>query len=282
MRQAWLRFKQNHLAMTGGVIVAVILLLTLLSPLMTPYDPMRQDLLKRLAGPSLQHPLGHDGFGRDVLSRIIVGARLSFGISCFAMLIALSIGSPLGLVAGYFGGLIDTGAMRLMDVLMTLPGMLLALVFVAVLGVGVTNVTIAIGVSTIPVFVRMVRGSVLAVRNLEYVDSARALGAPAIRIMWRHVWPNILGPIIILATLRIATAMLTAAALSFIGLGVQPPVAEWGAMLSEGRSYMRVAPHMVLFPGIAIMVVVLGLNLMGDGLRDALDPYTTIRSRAES
>jgi peptide/nickel transport system permease protein len=155
-------------------------------------------------------------------------------------------------------------------------------VFVAVLGVGVTNVTIAIGVSTIPVFVRMVRGSVLAVRNLEYVDSARALGAPAMRIMWRHVWPNILGPIIILATLRIATAMLTAAALSFIGLGVQPPVAEWGAMLSEGRSYMRVAPHMVLFPGIAIMVVVLGLNLMGDGLRDALDPYTTIRSQAES
>lgn len=282
MREVWRRFQQNHTAMAGAVIVVIFLLTTLLASWLAPHDPTRQDLLLRLAGPSLQHPLGHDGFGRDILSRLIVGTRLSFGISFFAMLLAFGIGTPLGLVAGYVGGLVDTVVMRVTDILMTFPGMLLALVFVAVLGVGATNVTIAIGVATIPIFVRVVRGSVLGVKNLEFVESARALGAQAARIMWRHVWPNIVGPIIILATLRMAAAILTAAALSFIGLGVQPPVPEWGAMLSDGRSYLRVAPHVVVFPGITIMVVVLAFNLMGDGLRDALDPYTTLRGQVDS
>jgi peptide/nickel transport system permease protein len=198
------------------------------------------------------------------------------------VLLAFSVGTPLGLVAGYVGGLVDTVVMRLTDILMTFPGMLLALVFVAVLGVGATNVTIAIGVATVPIFVRMVRGSVLVVKHLEFVQSARALGARAARIMGRHVLPNIVGPIVILATLRMATAILTAAALSFIGLGVQPPVPEWGAMLAEGKAYLRVAPHVVVFPGITIMVVVLAFNLMGDGLRDALDPSTTIEGRTDS
>ncbi|MBI2491513.1 MAG: ABC transporter permease [Candidatus Rokubacteria bacterium] len=282
MRDVWRRFEQNRMAMAGAVIVVVFLLVTLFASWLAPHDPTRQDLLLRLAGPSPPHPLGHDGFGRDVLSRLIVGARLSFGMAFFAVLLAFSVGTPLGLVAGYVGGLVDTVVMRLTDILMTFPGMLLALVFVAVLGVGATNVTIAIGVATVPIFVRMVRGSVLVVKHLEFVQSARALGARAARIMGRHVLPNIVGPIVILATLRMATAILTAAALSFIGLGVQPPAPEWGAMLAEGKAYLRVAPHVVVFPGITIMVVVLAFNLMGDGLRDALDPSTTIEGRTDS
>ncbi len=282
MRHLWLRFMQNRLAMVGAFVVGLFLFTTLFAPWLTPYDPFEQDLAKRLSAPSLEHPLGNDEFGRDLLSRLMAGAKLSFGIGLFAVLLALAIGGPLGLLAGYYGGVIDTVIMRFIDILMTFPGMLLAMVFVAVLGAGEINVTIAIGIATIPVFTRVVQGSVLAVRDIEFVESARATGSGDARIMWRHIWPNIVGPVIILATLRIATAILTAAALSFIGLGVQPPKPEWGSMLSEGRTYIRVAPHVVTFPGLAIMIVVLAFNLMGDGLRDALDPHTTIRGQAET
>lgn len=275
------RFLQNRLAVAGACVVGAFLFLSVFSPWLTPYDPTEQNLLVRLSGPSLRHPLGTDEFGRDVLSRLMVGARLSFGIGFFAVLLAFVAGGALGLVSGYYGGFVDLAIMHFVDILMSFPGMLLALVFVAVLGVGEANVTLAIGVATIPVFTRVVRGSVLGIKNLEYIESARAMGSRDLRIMWRYIWPNVVGPVIILATLRIATAILTAAALSFIGLGVQPPKPEWGAMLSEGRAYLRTSPHVVTFPGLAIMMVVLAFNLMGDGLRDALDPQTVIRGKSE-
>jgi len=224
------------------------------------------------APPSLAHPLGTDELGRDVLSRLLWGGRNTLLVTGAAVAIAFVCGSALGVVAGYRGGAVDTGIMRAMDVLLALPGFLLAVAIIAALGPGMSNVIIAIGINSIPPFARLARGSTLLVRGEVYVQAARTLGASEGLIMARHVFPNIVSPLVVEATLRLATAILTASGLSFLGLGVQPPTAEWGAMLSVGRNYITSSPQLVVVPGAAILLVTLAFNAVGDGLRDALDP----------
>ena len=266
------RFARNKGALAGTFIVAVFFMAGGLAPIIAPYDPYEANLQYRLSPPDRTHWFGGDEFGRDVFSRILYGARLSILIGTLGVILAILAGVPLGLISGYFGGLADHIIMRLIDIMLAFPGILLAIAIVSVLGFGLTNVIIAIGVFSIPTYARLTRGAVLAVKNLDYITSCRALGASHIRIIFRHVLPNVLSPLIIQTTLRIATALLTASSLSFLGLGAQPPLPEWGAMLSSGRVYIRMAPHLVTFPGLAIMIVVLAFNLMGDGLRDTLDP----------
>lgn len=253
--------------------MGTFLLIGLLAPFIAPYDPYDANLPNRLARPSLaRHLLGADELGRDMLSRIIYGAWISLTIGTVSVALGLFLGAPLGAISGCYGGKIDLITQRFIDVLMAFPGMLLAIMVVSVLGVGLWNAMIAIGIVSIPVYARLVRGSVLAIREQEYVQAARALGASDVRIILRHIVPNALAPIIVQSTLQIASAILWAAGLGFLGLGAQPPLPEWGAMLSRGRVFIRVAPHVMLFPGLAIMLAVLGFNLLGDGLRDALDP----------
>jgi peptide/nickel transport system permease protein len=259
-------------ALVGAFVVMVFLFVGAFPHLIAPYDPYMSDLQYRLSPPSGKHWLGCDEFGRDLMSRIIYGARLSIQIGTMGVFLAILIGVPLGVISGYFGGLADLIIMRIIDIMLAFPGILLAIAIVSVLGFGLTNVIIAIGVFSIPTYARLTRGAVLAVKNLDYITSARSLGSSHLRIILRHILPNSVSPLIVQTTLRIATALLTAASLSFLGLGAQPPLPEWGGILSAGRAYIRVAPHLILFPGLAIMVVVLAFNLMGDGLRDTLDP----------
>ena len=266
------RFARNKGALFGAFIVLIFLIVGALPGLIAPYDPYASNLQNRLSAPSRDHWLGCDEFGRDVLSRIIYGARLSILIGGLGVFLAILIGVPLGILSGYFGGLAENLIMRLIDIMLAFPGILLAIAIVSVLGFGLTNVIIAIGIFSIPTYARLTRGAVLAVKNLDYITSARALGSGHLRIIFRDVLPNSLSPLIVQTTLRIATALLTASSLSFLGLGAQPPLPEWGAMLSNARVYIRMAPHLIMFPGLAIMLVVLAFNLMGDGLRDTLDP----------
>lgn len=268
----WRRLRRNRAAMAGAGIVAVFVLLALLAPVLAPWSPVQGDFGDRLQAPSGIHWLGTDELGRDVLSRIIFGARISLQIQVVAVLLALGVGVTLGAVGGYLGGRMDNLIMRAMDVLLAFPSIFLALGIIAALGTGLVNLMIAAGISSIPAFARIVRGSVLSLKEREFVEAARALGGGGGRILLRHLLPNCLAPVIVQATLRMATVLLTASGLSFLGLGVQPPTPEWGAMLSNARSYLIVAPHVATIPGLAIMVVVVGFNLFGDGLRDALDP----------
>ena len=263
---------KNKTALIGFIVIGIFLFAGLLAPLIAPYDPLAADLPNRLARPSLQHLLGADELGRDLLSRIMCGARISLVIGTVSVALGLFLGAPLGAISGYYGGKIDLITQRFIDVLMAFPGMLLAIMVVSVLGVGLWNAMIAIGIVSIPVYTRLVRGSVLAIREQEYVQAARALGTSDARIILRHIVPNALAPIIVQSTLQIATAILWAAGLGFLGLGAQPPLPEWGAMLSRGRVFIRVAPHVTIVPGLAILLSVMGFNLLGDGLRDALDP----------
>ncbi|MBI3965014.1 MAG: ABC transporter permease [Chloroflexi bacterium] len=269
---AWQRLRSDRVAVAGGLIVLGFVVVAILAPLIAPYDPYRQELSRALEPPSLAHPFGRDENGRDVLSRIIYGAQASLTVGVLAVGLALLGGVPLGILAGYYGRGIDNLIMRTMDVLLAFPGILLAVVIVAILGPSLINAMFAVALYSVPTYARLVRGSVLTVRELDYVTAARATGAADVRILTRHVLPNVLAPVIVHSTLRVATVILTAASLSFLGLGAQPPSAEWGAMLSNGRNYLRTAPHTSYFAGSAIMLVVLGFNLFGDGLRDALDP----------
>ncbi|HKW95657.1 MAG TPA: ABC transporter permease [Methylomirabilota bacterium] len=266
------RMLKSRAAMSGGLVVIVFILLAALAPLIAPYEPLRGQLGERLLSPSAGHWLGTDELGRDVLSRVLYGARISLQIQVAAVGLALLLGTVLGVIAGYVGRWPDMLIMRLVDIMMAFPGIFLALAIIAALGTGLGNVIIASAIFLVPQFARVVRGSVLTLKEKEFVEAARALGEGDVSIVTRYLLPNSLAPIIVQTSLRMATVLLTASGLSFLGLGVQPPSPEWGAMLSNARAYMITAPHVATVPGLAIMLVVLGFNLLGDGLRDALDP----------
>jgi len=256
----------------GGVIILALLILAIAAPAIAPADPKFQDLPHRAAFVSLAHPLGTDLLGRDVLSRILYGARISLTLGIAAVVLGALLGVPLGLVSGYLGKFVDILIMRCVDVLLVFPLYLLAIMVIAILGPSLHGMILAVGISSAPRFARLTRGEVLAVKNRDFVFVAQALGAPGWRVVLRHILPNITGSLIVLATLRVGTAILVEASLSFVGLGPQPPTPAWGLMISDGIRAMRDAPWVAGFPGIAIMVAVLGFNLFGDGLRDALDP----------
>jgi len=266
------QFARNRGAELGLVLIVLAVLTAIASPVLAPHNPVALGLAHPFAVPSVSHPLGTDELGRDILSRLIWGSRYTLVITGCAVAVALAAGTFLGVVAGFRGGLTDTLIMRAMDVLLAMPGFLLALVIIASLGVGLTNIIIAVGINSIPAFARIARSSTLTVIHLEYVLAAQSLGSREGHIMWRHVLPNITAPLLVQTTLRLATAILTASGLSFLGLGVQPPTPEWGAMLSTGRGYITSSPQLVVIPGIAIMLVTVAFNMLGDGLRDALDP----------
>ena len=269
---AWARFRRNRLALVGLALVVVLGLSAVLAPWVAPYDPARQSLIEKRARPGGKFLLGADEFGRDILSRIIYGSRVALLVGLLSAAIAVLGGLVLGTVAGFAGGWLDAVMMRGLEILLAFPYLLLALAIVAALGPGALNTTIAVGIWGVPAVTRIVRGSVLALRETEYVGAARALGAPVPALLRRHILPNIVPGLIVYATLFMANAILLEAALSFLGLGVQPPVASWGLMVSTGRDVLLVAPHVATVPGLAIMVAVLAFNLVGDGLRDALDP----------
>ena len=271
-REIWRRLKRNRAAIAGGIIVLLFVATALLAPWLSPYPPNEGDLTKRLQAPDREHLLGTDPLGRDLLSRVIYGARISLQIQIVAVVIAMFVGTLLGMVGGYYGGAFDNLIMRLMDILLAFPGIFLAIAIIAVLGPGLANLMLAAGIYSIPQFARIVRGSVLSLKEKEFVEAARAVGEKDINILFRYLLPNSMAPIIVQTTLRMATVLLTASGLSFLGLGVQPPTAEWGAMLSNARAYLITAPHVATVPGLAIMLVVMGFNLFGDGLRDSLDP----------
>lgn len=262
----------NKAAMVGAIIILFYILVALFAPLLAPYDPYEINLENKLIPPSIDHWMGTDDKGRDILSRILYGSRLSMGIGITAVIFGAFFGIIFGLIAGYYGKWIDSTIMRIMDILLAFPGILLALAIISALGPGLINVTIAVGAYSIPLFARIVRGSTLEVKRLEYIDAVRSLGADDLTIIFKHILPNILSPIIVQGTLRLATVILSAAGLSFLGLGAQPPSPEWGTMLSSGRDFLFSAPYIAIFPGLAISILVLGFNIFGDGLRDAFDP----------
>jgi peptide/nickel transport system permease protein len=266
---------RRPLALIGAVIVLLFVLLAIFGPLLAPHDPTAIYYSAVLAPPSPAFPFGTDATGHDMLSRVLAGARISLTVSVVAVAIATLFGATLGVLAGYLGGWAGGLIMRVMDVMLAFPDILLAIVIITILGPGLTTVMIAVGIATIPAYTRTVRAAVLTVREQEYVEAARALGASALRIMAVHVLRNVLTPIIVLVTVSMGLAILTAAGLSFIGLGAQPPTPEWGTMLNDAQNYLQQAWWMAVFPGAAIMIVVVGLNLLGDGLREVLDP--TIR-----
>ncbi len=263
---------RNRRAVVGAILLLLIIGLAVFAPYVTKYDPAKQNMRNRLQPPSKEHILGTDQFGRDIYSRVVYGARLSLRVGFLSISLALVVGSALGLIAGYYGGILDNIIMRFIDILLALPGFLLALSIVAALGPGLENVILAIGVSYIPSFARMMRSSVLAIRELDYVDAAEALGARDLRIILGHIVPNAVNPIIVMTTLSLAGAILSAAGLSFLGMGAQPPTPEWGSMIATSRPFIRVSHWAVTIPGLAIFITVMSLNLVGDGLRDALDP----------
>jgi peptide/nickel transport system permease protein len=256
----------------GLGLIVIFVLTAVLAPLIAPHDPIALGLGQQLKPPSLAYPLGTDELGRDLLSRLLWGARYTLLITLGAVALAVVVGTASGMYSGFRGGWSDTLIMRIMDVLLAMPGFLLAIAIIAALGVGMVNVIIAVGIHAVPAFARVVRGATLSVKQQEYVLAARALGSPEGTIMWRHVLPNVTPPLLVQTTLQLATAILTASGLSFLGLGPQPPTPEWGAMLSTGRSYITSNPQLTTIPGLAILLVALGFNMLGDGLRDALDP----------
>lgn len=268
----WKSLRRQPLALTGGGLLVLLATAALLAPLLAPADPLAQNLYHRLQPPGWAHLLGTDEFGRDIFSRVLYGARISLRLGLLAISAALGAGTLLGLLAGYRGGWADTLIMRLMDLMLAFPSILLAITIVAVIGPGIDNVMVAVSIVLIPQYARLVRAAVLSIRELNYVEAARALGASDPHILVKAILPNCLVLLIVQSTLSLATAMLDAAGLSFLGLGAQPPTPEWGAMLSGGRDLLLRAPWVMAFPGLAIFAAALGLNLFGDGLRDALDP----------
>jgi len=268
----WRRFRRSPGAIVGAIIVAILALAAIFAPLVAGHDPLAQTLSQQSLPPSPLHWLGTDKLGRDVFARIVYGARTSIAIGFVAVGLAITAGTLIGLVAGYAGGRIDELLMGAMDVMLAFPSIILAIAITTILGPSITNLMIAIGIVYVPQYARLARASVLAVKQTDYVDAARAIGAGIPRILMLHVLPNIVAPLLIQATLGIATAELEAAGLSYLGLGARPPAPEWGAMLNDARSYWETAPWALIFPGVAITTLVLGFNLLGDGLREALDP----------
>lgn len=271
------RLRRNKLAIVGFGIIGLVIVVALLAPVLAQQHPDQNGVFKAFPArnkqaPSLAHPMGTDALGRDMLSLIMYGARISLMVGLFAVGFAILLGSLLGAVAGFVGGHVDNVIMRIMDIMLAFPSILLALVIVVVIGPGLFNAMIAVGVVSIPTYARITRSQVIGETGKDYVLAARSLGATSTRVLWRHVMPNSLSPIIVAASLGIATAILDAAGLGFLGLGAQPPTPEWGLLLSRNKSHMFTSPWMVMFPGIAIMFLVLGFNLLGDGMRDALDP----------
>ena len=270
----WHRLRRNRLAMLGLALMSTILLLAVFADVIADYDTevIGMNMMERLQTPSAKHWFGTDGYGRDVFARIIHGSRLSLSLSILSMLIAVAIGSMIGAISGYFGGRVDDVLMRLMDMLLAIPPMLMSISIVAALGRSMANLMLALALAYMPVFARVIRSSILSVKDQEFVEAARACGTSDARIILRHIIPNAVGPIIVQATLAMGSSILTISSLSFMGMGIQPPQPEWGTMLYEGRDLIRTSPYLVIFPGAAIAVSVLSLNLLGDGLRDALDP----------
>jgi len=267
----WRRFRRKRVALVSGCVILTMILAAILAPWIAPYGPATPDYDNVLAGPSWLHLCGTDTFGRDIFSRILWGGRISLSVGFISVALGGLAGVVLGLISGFFGGWIDGLIMRLMDVLLAFPGILLAIGVVALLGPGIDNVIYAIAVFSVPVFARLVRGSTLGLKQSLYVQAARSIGVRAPLLMLRHILPGTLPSVIVYCSLPVGTSILTAAALSFIGLGAPPPSPEWGAMLAEGRSYLGVADWITFFPGLAIFITVLAFNLLGDGLRDALD-----------
>ncbi|MGQ0572289.1 MAG: ABC transporter permease [Armatimonadota bacterium] len=266
------RLARNPGALVGAVILTVLLVVALLAPIIVLYDPNQQSVGVPLAPPAVAHPMGTDRYGRDMLSRIIVGSRLSLPIGLLAVSFALVAGTLLGLVTGYFGGRIDSIGTKVIDIMLGFPPIMLALLIIAILGIGISNVILAVGIGGIPRFARIVRGATISTRENMYVEAARAMGASSPRLILGHILPNVSAPIIVLATLYIGRAILESSALGFLGMGVQPPTPEWGSMLSEGREFMRHAPWLMVFPGVVLFLTVVSINLLGDYLRHVLDP----------
>lgn len=272
--EVWRRLKRNKMAVLGLVILIILVLLAVFANVIANYDNVviKQNLSQRLQAPSAAHWLGTDEFGRDIFARLVHGTRVSLQVGIIAVGISIIIGGILGAIAGYYGGKLDNIIMRVMDIFLAVPSILLAIAIVSALGPSILNLMLAISISSVPSYARIVRASVLSIRDQEFIEAARAIGASNTRIIFRHIIPNSLAPVIVQATLGVASAILSTAGLSFIGLGIQPPAPEWGSMLSGGRQYLRYAWWVTTFPGIAIMITILSLNLLGDGLRDALDP----------
>jgi peptide/nickel transport system permease protein len=266
-------FARNRLALAGACFIVVVVAAGLLAPVIAPYDPIKQSLMSRLEAPSAEHWFGTDEIGRDEFSRILYGARVSLFIGFVGTVGGVILGSILGLVSGYFGGWTDNLSMRAVDVMYAFPGILLAILIVAIMGPGLTNLMIALTIWGTPTLSRIVRSVILSLKEQEFILAAEAIGAPRSRVILRHLLPNTTAPIIVYATLGVAGSLLTAAGLGFLGIGVQPPTPEWGAMLSTGRGYLREAPFLMIFPGVMIFLTVMSFNLIGDALRDALDPY---------
>ena len=263
----------NRTGMAGLLIVSAVALVAIAAPLLSLDDPTRVDALRRLSPPSAATPFGTDNLGRDILSRLIWGARLSLGTAGLAALLILTIGVGLGMIAGFYGGVLDDLLMRVVDVLLAFPALILALAIAGVLGPSITSVMIGIVAVAWADYARVMRGQVLAARERQYVEAARAIGVPDLRILARHLLPNVLPPILVLASLEMGGLILAISGLSFLGLGAQPPTPEWGAMLNDGRAFIAAAPQLMIYPGLAISIVVVGFNLLGDGLRDAFDPH---------
>lgn len=266
------RLRKNKMAFTGLAIILLLISVAVLAPVLAPHHPYKQDLDQAFLGPSLEYPLGTDDFGRCIFSRIIFGTRISLAIGVIVTAISVVAGVIMGMLAGFYGGVIDEAIMRIVDVFLAFPGLILALVVAGLLGPGMFNVLFALALVGWMGYARVVRGAVLAEKEKDFVETARALGAGSLYIMRRHLLPNVLAPVIVMATLGVGQAILAAAGLSFLGLGVQPPIPVWGSMLNDGKMYLQTAPHLTIFPGLAIMITVLSFNFLGDGLRDLLDP----------
>lgn len=272
IKEFFITLSSNKAALLGLIIILLLIFVAVFGKFLMPYDPYTGELSQSLQSPSAAHIFGTDEQGRDIFSRVIDGTAISLRVGVIAVLIALSIGTVVGAICGYFGGKIDMFLMRIMDIILAFPSMLLAIAFMSALGRGIDKAVIAISIVTIPEYARIVRGCVLSLRESEYVEAAKVIGNNDFTIIFKHILPNILSPIIVRATLGISSAILDTAALGFLGLGVQPPLAEWGTMLGSGRNYFNNAPFLIIFPGLAITITVLAFNLLGDGLRDALDP----------
>ncbi len=266
------RFRKNRIAVAGLIVLVLLILIAIFAPLLALHDPTQLFFNHKLEPPNSFFPLGTDNLGRDVYSRMLYGARISLPTGLIAVGIALLLGLPIGIVAGYVGKWVDVVLMRGCDVILAFPSILFAIWLISIFGSNLRNVMIAVGLFSVPSFARLVRSTILSAREMDYIVAERAIGAGTARILLRHLLPNVIQPVIIIASLRVASAILAAAGLSFLGLGVRPPTPEWGAMLSEGRAYLTIAWWVTIFPGLAIMITVLATNMVGDGLRDALDP----------
>ena len=274
MGEVWHRLRKNKGAMVGGAFVLLLVFLALFRDVIYDYDTqiVMQDLSKRFIHPCLENPFGTDNLGRDLFARVVYGTGSSLPVGVVAVMVALVLGLPLGAIAGFFGGKIDDVIMRIMDIFAAVPGILMAIAMVAVLGTGTIGLMISIGVTAVPAFARITRASVLSVRNQEFVEAARAIGCTNLDIIFKHVIPNCLSPIVVQVSLRIGNSIITASSMSYLGLGVTPPMPEWGNLLSAGRTYIKDYSYLTMFPGLVIMLTVIAFNLLGDGLRDAMDP----------